>query len=135
ALGEYAYLPVEQGERGPNDGDGDDATSHALKGAKVVKGPPDEGLGCTDQLRNLDFVALREDLQPDRVEGDRHQGKPKEEGEEPQAEPADGGQRRESPRPRRIRLHVRDTRQLCEVRDQGIETAVTRRHYIRVRQR
>src|SRR5262245_16849863 len=67
-LGERTDLEVEQGKGERDDGEREEAAADALQQPEVLEGPPDERVGGADQLRHLDLVALREDLQPHGVE-------------------------------------------------------------------
>ena len=77
--------------------------------------PADERVGCADQFRHLDLVALREDLQPDGIECHRHEAGAEQAGEQPQSQPCDAGEGSEAARPERIGLNMRHPRERRQI--------------------
>src|SRR5689334_5612497 len=69
--GERRDLAVEQREASIYECQRDGAARHAQQQPRVVERPAHEAVGRAEELRHLDLLALREDLQPDGVEGHR----------------------------------------------------------------
>ena len=67
---------VEQRDSAKQDQPCRDAAAQSLQRAGIEKWASDEGVGCADQLADLDFFSLRQDLQPYRVADDGEQGQP-----------------------------------------------------------
>jgi len=68
--GERRHLVVEEGERCVDERESNGAARQALQQAGVIERPAHEGIGRAEELRDLDLLALRKDLQPDGVESD-----------------------------------------------------------------
>jgi len=89
--------------------------------------PADEGICRAYQPRHFDFVALREDLQPDGVEGDGNEGKGEPGGEHQHCQPAQSERGLQTLGPRRVELRVRDlgpTREFVAQLFQGLRAVV-----------
>src|SRR2546421_3314504 len=67
--GERGDLVVEQRERRIDQPERNGPARQPLQQARVIERPAHKAVGGAEELRDLDLVALREDLQPDGVEG------------------------------------------------------------------
>ncbi len=59
----------------PYDAEGHQTAGEPLNEAEVIERAPDERVGRSDELRDLDLGALGQDLQPNGVEHDRNQAR------------------------------------------------------------